>query len=150
MELKKEYTKFVDEVNRFYKGHRYIVRLMETGYRNGYVQVSEDRFRRIKNDFKNYNFDRIKCHGRLSFAEEIAIDNKLANFFPEGFWIGFDCHHACDKPDYETALKFFGRSTILMMENEFVAYVGGSIISSQEVEEQCISIIDQLESGIYD
>lgn len=150
MELRKNYMRYVNEVDRIYKGHRYIVRLMETGYRNGYVQVSEYRFRRIENDFRNYNFDRIKCRGGITFVEEIAVDSELANFFPEGFWIGFDCHHACDKPDYETALKFFGQSTILMMENELVAYVGGSILSSQEVEEQCVSIIDQLESGIYD
>jgi hypothetical protein len=79
-----------------HEGFMYAVISMPLGHRCGYI--------RIPNGHpwfgKHYDDIEAEIHGGLTFSR--MIDPEEESPFPEpGFWIGFDCAHWCDAPDYD-------------------------------------------------
>jgi hypothetical protein len=76
-----------------YKGYKYLVVLLDRGYRCGYVRVPVDHpyFKKNYEDITN-----IRCHGGLTYSNLQTKPNKI---MPIGYWLGFDCAHKDDLVD---------------------------------------------------
>lgn len=77
-----------------YKGFPCVILFMPGGYRCGYVGLPKEEKKKI-------DTDKIQCHCGITYKENYlhGYDRK------DKYWIGFDCAHACDGIDIETAKK---------------------------------------------
>ena len=123
-----------NEVDRYYRGLRYVVRLLDRGYRCGYVQIPEDSWENVKADEGN----RLLCHGGVTYCGTVEEDNVMG--LPPGHWVGFDCHHAEDTLDVDSVKKVFNKE-IHTPEWSWGAF--SHMWTSEEVEEDCKDIINQ-------
>ena len=129
-----EKQKFQHEVDRLYKGFRYIVRLLGWGYRCGYVQLPEEIFKHLK-----YKKDDLECHGGVTFYRYVGPEDKIQ--LPEGYWMGFDCNHFEDGMDKKAVEALIGNKKYLL---EMTFAENFKPITSEAVEEDCKSLIDQI------
>ena len=129
------------EVDSYFKGFRYIVKFMEDGHRNGYVQINDsDVFEKIKNQYNDcLNVD-IDCHGGITFVKEM----KDSEYLPDGNWIGFDCNHLYDGHDFELSIEIFGNSDYIERMKRLFDYEEGEIKSKDFCEDECKKIIEQI------
>ena len=128
----------ITEVTGNYHGFQYAVRFHEDGHRCGYVKVSNNTFNQI-------NDSSIYCHGGITFSEYFSKENPFN--FSEGYQIGFDCIHAGDGLDFDEALKIFPskENSINTYKNLCKSFSTGHIWTKAEVENECKSIIHQIE-----
>ena len=117
-----------------YKGRECIIVFTLHGVRNGYVSVKENK------DYCDYDID---CHGGLTYGGELPFYYEPR----EKYYIGFDCNHYCDGQDYDLALKYN-----LITQDIYDIYANydlyrnkNAVCSLEYVEEQCKSIVEQLE-----
>ena len=116
-----------------YKGHECICIFNYMGFRCGYVSV--------RNAKHYYDYD-IDCHGGLTFSDSLTEEYEPKH----AFYIGFDCGHFCDGQDKEQAYKYG-----LLTKEEYRLFnimpsYGGGVRTLEYVEEQCKSIVEQLEN----
>jgi hypothetical protein len=103
-------------------GFQWVVAHNTMGYRCGYIRLPENH------PWHGCDYDNIKAsvHGGLTFSEP---DKSCDAPGPDsGWWIGFDCSHAGDRPD--PALLLLGRGP-----SPLFSY--GKIRTQEYVEEQC-------------
>ena len=93
-----------------YKGYDYLITFNDMGFRCGYVAISPDHPFYNKN-LTGYSDNEedflIDVHGGITFFEKHSMAELLVKHPCEDKWIGFDCGHAGDLMDLETALKIF-------------------------------------------
>lgn len=134
-----------------YLGFDYLVKMYESGHRCGYVRVPHN-VPAYKLDFSQYEIEKynLVVHGGITFAQRIYHENKLdfmENKFEPGYWIGFDCAHIGDAKDFESAIKYFGKTDFIMrwkkIEDEF-PQEEATIKDANFCFEMCKSLIRQL------
>lgn len=139
----------VVEDGGIYKDYEYLVTFNDSGFRCGYVAISETH--PIYNSEEEYpDYD---VHGGVTFFDHGHIVEDILGHMCTDKWIGFDCGHCYDLNDWEQAKKYF-------KNNE---YISKKIIKIQEIRnhfedkepriknrtkeyviEQCKHLIDQL------
>lgn len=152
------------EVDKKYKGFRFVVLGLPRGHRCGYVRIPKGHtlyklsyseqlpitLKAIKNkpvgkrgvvSLLGASFlkpdDRISMDLLFDVHGGITFSGKLEDFY--GYWIGFDCAHAGDAKDFS-----------LMDEETRKSYDGwpdypGDVIRTKEyVEQECKNLIDQI------
>lgn len=75
-------------------------RFAET-WRCGYVQLPDDHPQAGEYDDYDHYDGLLRAHGGVTYCNHITGT--------DGFWIGFDCNHACDSPSwggYEKPLEY--------------------------------------------
>lgn len=119
-----------------YKGHECICIFNYRGHRCGYVSVKEDI------PFYERTED---CHCGLSFNGTLPFDYGQT----EKYYIGFDCGHICDSPDFDQAYKYE-----LITEGErdrckdiYQRLLDCPVRDLNYVIENCKKIVDQIEKG---
>lgn len=123
-----------------YKGFTCVVLFMPMGHRCGYVGLPKD---------KTVKIDDIGCHGGITYSHNHLILQDEKKFH----WIGFDCGHCFDKPDYENALNYYKDNSnlvkqLLYMKKLDEMYPTGACIRTKEyVENECKKIVDQIIGG---
>lgn len=130
-----------------YKGYPCVVLMIAGGHRCGYVGLSED------SPFygKNYEDIPIECHWGLTYGRPYLTEHEDK----DTWWIGFDCAHCDDKPDFETALELFKdypeniKELKRRMECGYLNYLyidGYSTVRTLEFcIDECKKIVEQLE-----
>lgn len=113
-----------------HRGLKCVVVMQALAHRCGYVGVPKEHFLYGK-DYDDYleikmnELIRIEsyfqCHGGITYAQggkgsSYPIKSDL-------WWFGFDCLHAWDKRDYETAKKLFA-DDIEVLKNSIYGAVG--------------------------
>lgn len=139
---------FIDEIINYHLGHKYIVRLQQMGHRCGYVKVNnEEIYQKIADCYWNFDLDKysLAVHGGITLVEK----NPISYFLPDGCWIGFDCNHLGDLPDFNALLMDFDvpfkdlRTKIDDVLFEF-KHSRPTIRTKEYVEAECKNLINQL------
>jgi len=113
-------------------GFQWVVTHDEMGYRCGYIRLPENH------PWHGCDYEIIDAsvHGGLTFSEP-GPDS--------GWWIGFDCAHACDAPD--PALPGGCRTRTMLAAEPTPLRPGifsyGKIRTQEYVEEQCKQLCEQ-------
>lgn len=115
------------EIDKKYKGYRYLVLGMDIGHRCGYIQIPKGH----KFFDKHYDDVDVEVHGGLTFSGKIEGCR--------GEWIGFDCAHMNDARDPSLMTEEYKNLTL-----RFAALSSGSIKTKEYVEEECIKLIEQV------
>ena len=118
-----------------YCGHDYIVKFLDGGWRCGYVRLSSPG--ELEHPDYMLNQDDLDVHGGITFDKTFE-DNVN---FPDGRWIGFDCHHIGDKVSVEDAEKAF---FIPHEEGLHLLPDTGHYWTLEEVEAECKYLCQQL------
>lgn len=119
----------IDHPDRFfeetYKDYQFVVYQHPYGHLNGYVLLKED-------DDKD-RADDLKCHGGISFEDD------LSRIIPveSGYWVGFDCNHYRD-------LAPFMNDRMRAAGIEPSSIDSGIWRTPEYIVENCKSMIDQL------
>ena len=134
-----------------YKGYDYLVTFVYLGHRCGYVRIPEDQI----DNYKNSSVE-LDVHGDITFFKKLPIEGCSDE------WIGFDCAHFGDAPDFYTAEFYFKDNEEIIKELAFdkvnremikkdmeIIYPGDyswhPVVRTKEfVVEQCKKLIDQL------
>lgn len=133
------------EYKSVYKDFPYAVLFMPGCYRCGYVGIpTGNSF--YENSVGDLGF--IECHGGITYAEYRLLGIESSNIW----WIGFDCAHAYDGYDIETAESYFGddpdwKKTVgSQTMQEYYKRVNGEyeFQSMGYVKSECQKIIDQI------
>lgn len=137
------------ESNFHYKGYECMVVMTPMWHRCGYVKLPSGH----KYEDVLYDDITIDCHGGLTWSASYVPDQERSN----NWWIGFDCGHAFDAKDYDTALAYFANDFDTVEQLNYVRNIEQecgigvhfpTIIRTQEFcEEECRKIVDQLISG---
>lgn len=132
--------------NRFeYRGFPCVVLFQKMGHRCGYVGLPKENLY-YKKDYEKIN---VLCHGGLTYASEKLPmqDDK------DTWWIGFDCAHFFDRPDFNSARKYFAddKETMERIDRYEADCIrigyGGEVRTQEYVENECRKIVDQLIEG---
>lgn len=91
-----------------HKGYECVVLFTNMGHRCGYVGISANNKFYEKKDKE----DILSSHGGITFAGRLELDDERVS--ESLWWLGFDCAHAGDKPDYEKAIEYFGSDNHIM------------------------------------
>jgi hypothetical protein len=126
----KESRDYVIECIGYHKGYKFVVKLMRTGQRNGYIKVLRTN--------SYYNID---VHGGITYS-----DDHLEGV-GDGPWIGFDCAHTVDKHDVESVTEKFdlddAERESLERYNKLVPE-HATVKSLEFCINECKKVIDQL------
>lgn len=161
-----------------YKEYDWIITINPFGYRCGYVSIPNYHNLTVEftKNIGNYEFfDDIQVHGGITFCNlgSLVADKFITTNSPEEFWLGFDCCHGFDEPDYELSKKLWDDENIIKHIEELQNIKKQSIKARTEmykefnlpiseeckirkkdyVKEQCEGLIDQLierDKIIYD
>lgn len=122
------------EKTSVYRGYTYFVVFQERGgWRCGYVRIPEDHVL-CEMDYDDVN---VNCHGGLTFS------GKLKDI--SGWLIGFDCAHFGDGYDFEKLKLYMKPEDYAIYEKlNIPLWSGAHIWTTEEVEEECKSMIDQI------
>lgn len=125
-----------------YAGYTCVVLMTEMGHRCGYVGIPKDN--RLYNIYYDELNKYIGCHGGLTYSssELHCVNDK------DTWWIGFDCAHFRDRPDFTTAKQMFkdNQKVIKPLEimEEMTIYECGTVKTLAFCEEQCKDIVKQV------
>lgn len=125
-----------------YEGYKCVVLMTEMGHRCGYVGIPKEN--NLYNKFYDELNEYIGCHGGLTYSssELHCVNDK------DTWWIGFDCAHLYDRPDFETAKRMFkdNQKVIKSLEimEEMTIYEFGTVKTLAFCEEQCKDIVKQV------
>lgn len=121
-----------------YRGFPCVVLFQRRGWRCGYVGINHQI------DFSFTRYSEIECHGGITYDDTALYgqdDKKIT-------WIGFDCTHAFDLRDVESAEKYginFREIMIMMELNKCYANVTHAHLwTLEDVENECKKIVDQI------
>lgn len=125
-----------------YAGYTCVVLMTEMGHRCGYVGIPKDN--RLYNIYYDELNKYIGCHGGLTYSssELHCVNDK------DTWWIGFDCAHFRDRPDFTTSKQMFkdNQKVIKSLEimEEMTIYECGTVKTLAFCEEQCKDIVKQV------
>lgn len=125
-----------------YAGYKCVVLMTEMGHRCGCVGIQKDN--RLYNIYYDELNKYIGCHGGLTYSssELHCVNDK------DTWWIGFDCAHFRDRPDFTTAKQMFkdNQKVIKSLEimEEMTIYECGTVKTLAFCEEQCKDIVKQV------
>lgn len=135
------------EKNWNYQNYHCIVKFTPLGHRCGYVGLPKGCLF-VGDEPEDIPVD---CHGGITYAKERLHDDG-EDYIEDpnvAWWIGFDCAHYGDAPDYGLVGEYFGddeevlKSTALMMM--FNRKPEGSEIRSLEYcVQECENMVNQL------
>lgn len=129
-----------------YRGYKCVVLMTEMGHRCGYVGIPKENslYNKYYDELNKY----IGCHGGLTYSssELHCVNDK------DMWWIGFDCAHIDDRPDFETAKQMFkdnkkvikSLETIEEVMEETTIYKVGTVKTLDFCEAQCKDIVKQV------
>ena len=113
-----------------YLGFEWVTVRNTMGFRCGYVKVDKGH------PWYGLRYDDVDAdvHGGITFAEEDVPCGKGED---DGYWVGFDCGHICDKPD-----PLLMDEANLFMQDRFNKmglnmYQSGVIRTQEYVENEC-------------
>lgn len=157
---------YVVESKFKHNGLKCVVVMRVPGYRCGYVGIPKKHFLYGKDyDYVNSHFEFVilnedkrigvgvclylQCHGGVTYSK----GGKGSNYPIKSnlWWFGFDCAHAWDKNDYETAKKLFKHDKEALkrilynerLDNMFS--IGGDKVRTLEyVSNECRKLAEQL------
>ena len=123
-----------------YRGYKCVIALMSLGHRCGYVAIPNGH------EYFGVDYDEIPigCHGGLTYSGD---DYPI----PDGNWyIGFDCNHYMDRPDYDALFRYFFDNEEVMesiklkikFDREFGLH--GEVRSQDYVRNELMGIVNQL------
>lgn len=123
-----------------YNGLNCYVLMMPYGYRCGYVEIPKG--------FEYYGQEctHLECHGGITYAEDYLAT--VSNDEDDVWYIGFDCAHAWDSPDYEKALELYKdnqeacKDLQKRMENGYLML--GDVRTLDYCIKECEKIVDQV------
>ena len=132
----------IEKVNT-YKGYKYqIIFNPYMGFRCGYVQIPENH--------KLYEIDYPDVWNYGDFGVEFTFGGNLKN--QAGFWLGWDHGHYGDGIDMENAVKYLKKlygegSTQYMTAMQILTIQdsGMPFATTEDVEEECFEVIEQLQ-----
>ena len=129
---------FYEESSFKYKGYLCKVLFMPLGHRCGYVKVPKYHplFGKSYDECNEF----IDCHGGLTYSGRYLVSEELK--YGE-YWIGFDCMHVGDRIDIESFKKYFPKEDV---PHHAPSFHFGSVKTLEFCEEECKSIVDQLEN----
>ena len=113
-----------------YLGFEWVTVYNTMGFRCGYIKVEKNH------PWYGVGYDDINVdvHGGLTFAEE---DVPCGKGNDDGYWVGFDCGHYCDKPDPslmdENNLEFQKKMNLMGLD----VHNNGEIRTQEYVENEC-------------
>lgn len=118
-----------------YKGHKYQIKIHPTlAHRCGYVFIKNDL---ISKDDDFYKI-KIDVHGGITYDEKQGTTRT----------IGFDCGHWIDRPDFDSAIKFYKgtkyEKSLIQHKSHMLPFLDGEIRSLEFCENECKKIIDQI------
>lgn len=119
-----------------YKGYEYLVTFNDMGFRCGYVAISEDHPAYTKEEV----YPEYDVHGGVTFYGEGHIAEMVLGHTCTDKWIGFDCGHAGDFNDLETAKEYFKDNERIMR----------GITISQEIKDSVRKEMDEKFPGYSD
>lgn len=135
----------VIEFEGTFNGYPYMVVMTSLGHRCGYVGISKDDASGLYGE--DYEEILVDCHGGLTFAGEHPLSKN-----PDIWWIGFDCAHFMDAPDYDEAIKLFKNNIDVVLElgnlrllGIGLGYEGAEIRTKEFCIDECKAIIRQIE-----
>lgn len=125
-----------------FAGYKCVVLMTKMGHRCGYVGIPKDNrlYKKYYDELNKY----IGCHGGLTYSssELHCVNDK------DTWWIGFDCAHFRDRPDFTTAKQMFkyNQKVIKSLEimEEMTIYECGTVKTLAFCEEQCKDIVKQV------
>lgn len=125
-----------------YKGYNCIITFDALGIRCGYVALTPKH----KYFETPYWEIPVSCHGGLTWGEHHIPDRMEDKSI---YYIGFDCGHCFDKPDFNLALKCFPASAkFIKGRQEFYSKLRrnfkGTIKDQEYVEQELKCLVDQL------
>jgi hypothetical protein len=138
----------VQEKRFDYKGFPCVVLFMYMGYRCGYVGIPKGH----KYYKKSYIDIPIDCHCGLTYSKK----DLYSQSDKDTWWIGFDCAHACDGYDFETAKKLYAEDSEAMGSILSLEQIGYYKICNEDNPirtldyciEQCKRIVEQILSEV--
>lgn len=151
------------ELDKKYRGFRYLVLTMDAGHRCGYVRIPKDHQihgidynQETSVKMKDVADEEIGKRGIIPLMLQatgkkenvplswlfdvhggITFTGKLRGF--HSWWIGFDCAHLGDGKDESIMSNEYKNITL-----RFAALAGGTIRTTEYVEQECKNLIDQL------
>jgi hypothetical protein len=131
------------EKSAAHKGYPYAIVFDSGGWRCGYVGITKSHplYDQTYNEFDIH----LSVHGGVTYSE-FTTDTGYPLPFDDIKWIGFDCAHAGDGIDLylSKAYRLISDADYFTLSNVF--HNSYDIIRSEKyVEDQCISLIEQLE-----
>lgn len=111
------------------------------GHRCGYVEIP---FNHPISDKDCYELSYIDVHGGITFVKWEHATYPLESKYG---WIGFDCAHCDDRPDFESWIKYCPekRERLEIIKSVIIENKYSTIKSTEFCEEECKKIVDQLE-----
>lgn len=131
-----------------YNGYEYLMTLTNRGRRCGYVAISKKHPLYKEKHCHAKKILKLEMHGGCTFYEEQMTESDCSDK-----WIGFDCSHFADRPDFEAAKLAFidfpehleGLEYLQELASSYpLAHPESSIKTKEFAEGQCKLIIDQL------
>lgn len=129
-----------------YRGYKCVVLMTEMGHRCGYVGIPKGNS--LYNKFYGELDMYIGCHGGLTYrsSELHCVNDK------DTWWIGFDCAHLDDRPDFTTAKQMFkddkqvikSLETIEEVIEKTTRYNVGTVKTLAFCEWECKNIVKQV------
>lgn len=111
------------------------------GHRCGYVEIP------FNHPIADKDYDEltdINVHGGITFVKWEHATYPLESKYG---WIGFDCAHGDDKPDFESWIKYCPEKLeiIRKLKSIIIRDRNSTIKSTEFCEKECKKIVDQLE-----
>jgi len=79
-------------------GFQYCVRIIPLGHRCGYVCIPKEH----PWYSRQHDYIDVRIHGGLTFSGYVTSKDLDRRAWPcEGYWVGFDCAHCFDLPDFD-------------------------------------------------
>lgn len=129
-------------------GLKCVVVMQLMGHRCGYVGIPKNHplYRKDESSFRKILGDE-DCHGGITFTG--GSKNSSYPIQSDLWWFGFDCDHACDSNDYESAKQLFADDTdalerIKFYEKDDINFSHSRIRSLEYVENECCKLAYQL------
>jgi len=162
---KVKYSKPKIEIDKKYKGLRYLVLGLLGGWRCGYVKIPATHYlygksyseqlpitlKQLKNErigkrgiiplfcaFRTKPDDRISMDLLFNVHGGITFSGRLDK--KRGWWVGFDCAHAGDAKD----ISLMDKENKMLNEKYHLNFAGDVIRTTGYVERECKNLIDQI------
>ncbi len=120
-------------------GLRFEVVETPMGHRCGYVEVPLHMDIHGREDYMSEEYPNFDVHGGVTFVGyRISSEGLIAG---ETWWIGFDCSHSCDAPDFKLMDEEYKNALLPMLGK---LWQRGIVRSEAYVVEQCKELARQL------
>jgi hypothetical protein len=123
------------EVDKMYGRYHVLVNLTGRGYRNGYLGIPEAEYlKKIDPDTVEDTFNEV--HGGVTFHGAVP-----ANGRKEFLYVGFDCNHIGDRPDFKAMKGIFTKEEIKQAKQNWETF-GGERLDDKEWTVRDLDYVD--------